>query len=217
MQCSSDGEESLKCDNYNKAGECKSDGSLKCQGSARFFEHVLAKSDDAVNGYISAAGRYWDSGYREVARADTWKHALEHKDLSSDWGNNSLLTVSEIVFNHKSRLAGGGFMFVVNGTLVHPLSPNLKSVSDFLESILNILPKLVASVAKICTISTATVMECLKILGLSLTEDEMISLLPPSAGKPNLLPIVLASTSKPQSTSHTVGTITQPLVSSVVV
>merc|ERR550532_3471245 len=70
MQCSSDGEESLKCDNYNKAGECKSDGSLKCQGSARFFEHVLAKSDDAVNGYISAAGRYWDSGYREVARAD---------------------------------------------------------------------------------------------------------------------------------------------------
>merc|ERR1712178_343287 len=98
----------------------------------------------------------------------TYKYYHDNPDCHATWGNNSNLSATEIVQNHRERLAARGHLVAMRGVLHHPLDEKLGGFMDFLGAVVNLLQKALEQIIDACTDSTESIEKCLGFVGLAL-------------------------------------------------
>jgi hypothetical protein len=139
--------------------------SSQCERSADPYEHVGGNSSSTITAYGQAAGKFWQDGGKENDRASAWQHAAESPSLHRSWGNNSNLSVKEIVENHKLAVTEKGHLLFVRGVPHHPLSVEVAGFWDFLNNVVSLIETAIQSVTQLCT-DAGKAAECLAAVGL---------------------------------------------------
>lgn len=137
----------------------------QCERHADAYEHVGGNDSSTIDGYGLAAGNFWQDGNREPERASVWQHAAENPSLHRSWGNNSNLSVQELVERHKLAVTEKGHLVFVRGVPHHPLSAGVEVFWVFLTAVVSLIGTAIEAVRDLCTSETFA-SKCLEAVGL---------------------------------------------------